>query len=187
MSEANWHALHVRSRHEKSVWAQLESKAHEVFLPLYGTRQKWADRWKSVELPLFPGYVFCRFDLRDRSSVLTTSGVIDLVRIGLSPAPIESSEIEAIQRIVNLPLAAEPYGDLLAGEFVTLTQGPLKGLTGKVTEVRKGLRLIVSVELLRRSVLVEIDRDWVAPSKALRWANVGQTVPDLSQQFRLAG
>jgi transcription antitermination factor NusG len=187
MSERHWHALYVRSRHEKSVWAQLESKDHETFLPLYSSRQKWADRWKAVQLPLFPGYVFCRFDIRERSSVLTTSGVIDLVRAGSSPATIDPNEIEAIQRVVSSQLTTEPYGDLLAGELVTMSEGPLKGLTGKLTEVRKGLRLVISVELLRRSVLVEIDRAWVMPIQPRRWVCAAQTGRDLSNQISLVG
>jgi transcription antitermination factor NusG len=157
----HWHALFVRSRHEKSVHAQLDAKSEDVFLPLYRRKHKWADRWKLVDLPLFPGYVFCRFDPSKRSSVLATSGVIDLVRIGSQPAIIDEFEIEAIQRVVRSPLLAEPYPDLVKGEQVMMSDGPLKGLTGTLMEVRKGLRLVISVELLRRSVLIEIDRDWV--------------------------
>jgi transcription antitermination factor NusG len=159
-----WHALYVRSRHEKSVYAQLDAKEEEAFLPLYSRKQKWADRWKTVELPLFPGYVFCRFDANRRYSVLATSGVIDVVRTGSQPAPIHAGDIEAIQRIVKSPLLTEPLPDLVAGEKVIMSDGPLKGLTGTLMEVRKGFRLVVSIELLRRSVLVEIDRDWVVSS-----------------------
>jgi transcription antitermination factor NusG len=162
-SETQWHALYVRSRHEKTVWAQLDAKAQEVFLPLYCSKHIWADRLKTVHLPLFPGYVFARFDISKRSSVLATSGVIDVVRIGPHPAAIDPSVIEAIRSVVNSPLRAEPYSDLVTGEEVMMSEGPLKGLTGTLMEVRKGLRLVISIELLRRSVLVEIDRDWVVP------------------------
>ena len=164
--ESRWHALYVRSRHEKSVHAQLDGKSEDVFLPLYSTKRKWADRWKTVTLPLFPGYVFCRFDANTRSSVLATSGVIDLVRIGTQPAAIHEHEIEAIQRVVSSSLQAEPCADLITGAPVMLSEGPLKGMSGTLMEVRKSLRLVVSVELLRRSVLVEIDRDWVITSSA---------------------
>ena len=159
-----WYALYVRSRHEKSVYAQLDAKAEEAFLPLYSRKQKWADRWKTVDFPLFPGYVFCRFDTDRRHSVLATSGVIDVVRTGSLPAGIRDRDIEAIQRVVKSPLLTEPFSDLVAGEEVMMSDGPLKGITGTLMEVRKGLRLVVSVELLRRSVLVEIDRDWVVSS-----------------------
>lgn len=161
----HWHALYVRSRHEKSVYAQLDAKTADVFLPLYSKKQKWADRWKIVQLPLFPGYVFCRFDASGRSSVLATSGVIDVVRTGSQPAAIDECEIEAIHQVVRSPLLAEPYPDLVKGKRVMMSEGPLKGLSGTLIEVRKGLRLVISVELLRRSVLIEIDRDWVVPGE----------------------
>ena len=158
-----WYALHVKSRHEKTVHAQLQAKQQDAFLPLYSIKSKWADRWKTVCLPLFPGYVFCRFDLAARYSVLATSGVIDVVRVGSEPAAIESSEIEAVQMIVNSRVPAEPYADLAKGQRVMMTGGPLNGLTGTLTSIRNTVRLVVSIELLCRSVLVEIDREWVMP------------------------
>ncbi len=169
----SWYALYVRSRQEKSVQAQLQAKAEDVFLPLYASRHKWADRWKTVSLPLFPGYVFCRFDAGHRSSVLTTSGVIDVVRSGSQLAPVADRDIEAIKRVVSSPLLAEPYPDLVPGESVTMRDGPLVGMSGTLMEVRKGLRLVVSVELLRRSILIEIDRDWVASNAPRRLAASG--------------
>ena len=80
-----WYALQVRSRHEKKVHAHLQAKSQDVFLPLYRASHKWADRRKTVHLPMFPGYVFCRFDTTLRHSVLATSGVIDIVRVGTGP------------------------------------------------------------------------------------------------------
>jgi transcription antitermination factor NusG len=163
-----WYALRVRSRHEKSVFAQLVAKQHEAFLPSYNARHKWVDRWKTVSMPLFPGYVFCRFDAALRTSVLTTSGVIDVVRAGSQPAAVDSAEIDAIRVAVNSPLFTEPYAGLIKGQGVVVTGGPLAGLTGHLVEMRKNLRLVLSVELLSRSVLVEIDRDWVAPRAPVR-------------------
>jgi transcription antitermination factor NusG len=164
-SDTAWFALYVRSRHEKSVHAQLEAKADESYLPLYCAKHKWADRWKTVSLPLFPGYVFCRFEGSRRSAVLATSGVIDVVRVGPEPAAVAASEIEAIRRVLRSQLSAEPYDDLVRGDQVRMSDGPLKGLTGTLMEVRSSLRLVISVDLLHRSVLVEIDRDWVVPSR----------------------
>lgn len=159
-----WYALHVRSQHEKMVFAQLDAKRYETFLPLYSARHRWSDRWKTVSLPLFPGYVFCRFDARQRSSIMTTSGVIDLVRTGSQPAPIESSEIESVRAVVASKLAAEPFGSLVKGQSVKLVSGPLTGVTGTLMEIREDFRFVVSVQLLNRSVSVEIDQDWVAPN-----------------------
>ena len=157
----HWYALFVRSRHEKSVHSQLSAKEHEVFLPLYTARHKWADRIATVQMPLFPGYVFCRFDPGARSSVMASSGVIDVVRQGREPAPIDGAEIEAIQSVVRTPLFTEPYAGLVAGDQVVMSAGPLTGLTGTLVEIKNGVRFVLSVQLLNRSVLVEIDRDWV--------------------------
>ena len=178
LSETHWYALRVRSRHEKKVQDQIDAKAHEVFLPLYNTWHRWADRWKNVSLPLFPCYVFCRFSAGERSSVVATSGVVDVVRIGAQPAVIHPSEIEAIQRVVSSDLPAEPYANLVKGDMVMMSGGPLKGLTGRLVEVRSSPRLVVSIDLLCRSVLVEIDRDWVIPC---RYAVVDTQSQTLSQ------
>lgn len=158
----SWHALHVRSRHEKFVSAQLQVKQQEVFLPLYAAKRRWADRWKTVSLPLFPGYVFCRFGPQHLSTVLRTSGVIDCVRSGCEPASIDSKQIESIQLAVNSTLLTEPYAGLAKGQQVMMTDGPLRGMIGTLIEMRGNFRLVLSVELLQRSVLVEIQRDWVA-------------------------
>jgi transcription antitermination factor NusG len=162
-SRDRWYALYVRPRHEKSVCLQLEAKEKETFLPLYRTRNRWADRWKTISVPLFPGYVFCRLDIACRSSVLNAPGIIDVVRLGCEPAPVDTGQIEAIRLIVNSAAFAEPYPHLVRGDRVIMQGGPFSGLTGTLMEVRNSLRLVVSVELLCRSVLVEIDRDWVAP------------------------
>jgi transcription antitermination factor NusG len=181
-----WYALHVRSRHEKTVYSQLEAKQQDVFLPLYTTRNKWGDRWRSVSLPLFPGYIFCRFDPGERYSVVATSGVIDIVRIGSEPAPIEAQEIEAVQRIVASSIPAEPYPNLAQGQKVMLTDGPLVGLTGTLTHIRNGCRLVVSIELLCRSVSVEIERDWVIPAEPAAPFGPKSTVANGAREFRSA-
>ncbi|MBZ5601264.1 MAG: hypothetical protein LAO79_03060 [Acidobacteriia bacterium] len=160
----------MRSRHEKSVKSQLDAKDKEAFLPLYSARHKWADRSQTVSLPLFPGYVFCRFTPADRSAVMTTSGIIDVVRIGTDPAPLPEHEIDAIRRVVNSPLLTEPYAGLARGQEVVVVGGPLAGIHATVTEVKKNLRLVLSVDLLQRSVLVEIERDWVIPHNAVKLA-----------------
>ncbi len=160
-----WYALRVRPRHEKSVTEQLATKRYSAFLPLYSVRRRWADRWKVVSLPLFPGYVFCCFDAASRGRVLSTPGVIDVVRLGSEPAPIASSEIEAIRLVVASDLKAEPYPSLVRGQRVVVAGGPLDGVAGTLMQVRNGVRLVISVELLQRSVQVEIERERVIPSE----------------------
>ena len=101
-----WFALRVKSRSEKIVSTIVRYKGFEEFLPLYQSRRRWSDRFKSVELPLFPGYVFCRVDPEHRLPLLTIPGVLDFVRIGRVPAPIDTAEIAAIQTAIGSGLLA---------------------------------------------------------------------------------
>jgi transcription antitermination factor NusG len=161
MSDMSWFALRVRSRHEKAVASGLEARKIEQLLPMYVSRNKWADRYKNVQLPLFPGYVFSRFDVNKRVEVLRTPGVVDLVRFGEVLLPVDPKEVEALQKLAVSGLACEPHTAVTVGERVEICGGPFFGLSGLVTEVRNSLRLVLSVTLLQRSVLVELDRDWV--------------------------
>jgi transcription antitermination factor NusG len=172
---SKWYALRVRSRHEKTVHAQLMAKQQDAFLPLYSTRRRWADRWKTVSLPLFPGYVFCRLDGARRHTVLATSGVVEVVKVGPEPAPIEDAEIEAVQLIIRSQAEAEPYPGLIKGQRVMMAGGPLAGLAGTLAEIRDRLRFVVCVEILCRSVMVEVNREWIIPLDVSKSAPAGWT------------
>ena len=161
MSATLWFALRVKPRHEKSVSASLRSRNVESLLPLYLTRNRWKDRYKEVSLPLFPGYVFSRFEYGNRSEIFRTPGLIDIVRFGDTPLPVDPAEMESLQRLVESGLACEPYPAIGVGEQVEICAGPFCGQSGLVTEIRSKLRLVLSVSLLQRSVLVEFDREWV--------------------------
>ena len=164
--QQSWFALRVKSRTEKVVSTIARNKGFEEFLPLYQSRRRWSDRFKSVEMPLFPGYVFCRLNPEFRLPLLTIPGVMSFVGIGKVPVPIDETEIAAIQAAVGAGLSAEPYPFLEVGQRVRLAEGPLTGLEGLLVEVRKQQRLVVSVSMLKRSVAVEIDRQWVRPLDA---------------------
>jgi len=158
-----WFALQVRSLREKRVGCLLKDKGYAEFVPLYRARRRWSDRVKEIELPLFPGYLFCRLDPRYRLPVLTTPGVMNIVGTGKTPIPVLDSEVEAIQTIVRSGQDALPWNFLQVGHLVWVEEGPLQGLEGILVEFRKRHRLVVSVTLLQRSVAVEVDRDWVRP------------------------
>ncbi len=162
---SEWFAFRVRPRHEKQVSIALREKGFTEFLPLYKSRRQWADRTKVVEMPLFPGYIFCSSKRSSIVPVLMTNGVIDVVRAGTHPLPADKAEIEALQKTVrvNVPLEAWPYTEAGESGSFSIVRGPLSGLTGILVEVRHSQRLILSVNLLRRSVLVEVHPDWVAP------------------------
>lgn len=165
IQNAAWYAVAVRSNFERIVAGSLQYKDYEIFLPSYRRQRRWSDRTKIAECALFPGYLFCRMDLRARVPLLNTPGVVSIVGIGKCAAPVADSEIQAIQTIVEsgLPVAPAPY--LNAGEPVRITRGPLAGLEGIVVSAKNRSRLLVSVEMLRRSVTVEIENDWAQPGK----------------------
>jgi transcription antitermination factor NusG len=158
-----WFAVRVKSRSEKSVAAIAQYNGFEQFLPLYQSRRRWSDRVKSVELPLFPGYVFCRIEAARRLQLLTIPGVQQIVGAGKTPLPVDDAEIMALQVAAKSGLPAEPWPFLRAGQRVLLEDGPLAGLEGLLIDFRKNYRLLLSVTLLNRAVAVEIDRDWVTP------------------------
>ncbi len=158
-----WYALRVRGRQERNVASALYEKGYEVFLPQYRSLRQWSDRIKELDLPLFPGYLFCRFDVTRRLPVLQTSGVFEVVTLGKRIVPIEEREIEAIQSIVASSLNAEPWPYLRVGQWVRIEYGPLNGVEGVLILVKNAHRLVVSVNLLQRSVCVEVDPDWVTP------------------------
>jgi len=157
----SWYALHVRPRYESAVELQLEGKGYEVFLPTYESKRRWSDRVKTVVQPLFPGYVFCRFNVGARLPILITPGVNAIVGIGKTPVPLDAEEISAIRNVIDSGVATSPCDYIREGESVQVESGPLEGLVGIVQRNKNSDRLIVSLTLLMRSVSVEIDRSWV--------------------------
>ena len=158
-----WFAIRVKSNFEKKVAAGLRSKGLEEFLPLYQSRRRLSDRYKTVELPLFPGYLFCRLDLGHRLPLLTTVGFLYIVSLGNKPVPVDEREIAAIQFVVRSGFPVMPWPSLAVGQRVRLESGPLCGLEGVVMQVGMRDRICVSVTLLQRGVSVEVDRDWIRP------------------------
>jgi len=158
-----WYALRIRSNQEKVVAAIIENKGFEKFLPLYRSTRRWSDRTKQLDLPLFPGYLFCRLDPQVALPVLTTPGVVSIAGAGKLPLPVSDEEIEAVRMVIKSGLAAMPWPSLAVGSSVLIERGPLKGLEGVAVNVEDRCRLIVSVQLLQRSLAVEIDRSWARP------------------------
>ena len=163
MADFPWFALSVKPLREKYVGSVLAGKGFTQFVPFYRDRRRWSDRVKEIELPLFPGYIFCRLDLNNRLPVLVTPFVNFIVGMGKTPIPVQDSEIEAIRTIVTSGQDALPWNFLPVGCLARIEEGPLQGLEGILIEVKKQHRLVVSVTLLQRSVAVEVDRNWVTP------------------------
>jgi transcription antitermination factor NusG len=161
-SQFPWFALQVRTRNEAGVAEQLGGQGYDRFLPLYKVRKRWSDRIKEVNAPLFPGYLFCRFNPQDRLPILKTPGVMQIVGFKNGPVAVDESEIRALQTVVAAGAPQQPWPFLTAGDRVRIESGPLLGLEGILTEVRSSHRLVLSVTLLQRSVAVEIDSALVA-------------------------
>jgi transcription antitermination factor NusG len=158
-----WFAIHTRTRYENFVATQLRGKGYELFLPLYNCRRRWSDRIKELELPLFPGYLFCRFDPLNRLPILMTPGVFRVVGIGKNPFPVDDAEIAAIQAALRSGLPTQPWPFLQIGQRVKVEFGPLWGLEGVLISLKGRHRLVLSVTLLQRSMAVEVDGACVRP------------------------
>jgi transcription antitermination factor NusG len=163
MSLSSWYALTVKPRHEQTASQHLGAKGLERFVPTYRTSRRWSDRRKEVELCLFPGYVFCRFSYDERLRVLGTPGITSIVGFAKTPAPVPDSEIAAIEALVKSGRALEPWPYLRAGDRVRIEEGCLQGLQGALIREKNPWRVVVTVELLHRSVAVEVDRQVLSP------------------------
>ena len=157
-----WYALYVRSRHEKVVEGGLRGKGFTAFSPFYRTKRKRVDRIAEVDVPLFPGYVFCHFDANKRLPILMTPGIVGLVGTK-RPEPVDESEIASIRTLALSGRPVQPWPFLKSGQRVRLQAGPLAGAEGIFLRVKDAWHLVVSVSLLQRSVSVTIDSESVEP------------------------
>ena len=160
---ANWFALQIRSRWEATTAGLLRGKGLETFVPTYTTRRKWSDRFKVVEAPLFPGYVFCRFDVHNRLPILITPGVISVVGRGKTPIAVDDAEIASIQSAIQSGVPVEPWPYVEIGERVRIKDDVLDGMEGILTSFKGSHRVVISVTLLHRSVALEIERSRITP------------------------
>ena len=158
---APWYGVRTRANHERTAATILEAKGYEQYLPSYKVRRRWSDRIVETILPLFPGYVFCRFDLLDRLLIVTTPGVVSILGFGNEPAAIPEEEIAAIETVLRSGMAAEPHPFLREGQRIRVNRGALEGLEGILIKKKSEWRLVISITLLQRSVTVEVDRDWI--------------------------
>lgn len=153
----NWYALFVRYQHEKFVALGLSNKNIETYLPLCNSTRQWQDREKQLWLPLFPSYVFVRENMDRQLQIISTPGVIHIVRFGGRPAVVSQSHIDAVRKILESHCAVEPHPYLRSGDRVRVKAGPLTGLEGILTRKKNRAQLVISIEMLGRSASVEIE------------------------------
>ncbi len=162
---SRWFAAYTTARHEKSVARQLESRAIEWFLPLFRMVRRRTNGCRvTVEQPLFPSYIFVSIERRDTVKVLQVPGVLSIVSAGREPSPLPASEIEGLR--AGLPLRQfEPHPYLVLGERVRIISGSLAGMAGVLVRKKNNLRVVLTLELIRQSVAVEVDIEEIEPFK----------------------
>jgi transcription antitermination factor NusG len=152
----HWYAAYTKPRHEKNVAAQLGMREVETYLPIYRAIHNWNGRKAEVNLPLFPGYVFVKLPLAERVRVLEQPGVVRLVGVNGKATPVPEDDIERLRSSLAF-FKAEPYPFMVPGEKVRIRTGPMAGLEGKILRRKGKFRLVVSLELIQRSIVLEID------------------------------
>lgn len=158
-----WYAVSIRPRHEKFVARHLECRGLNYFLPVYRSVRCWKNRRKELDMPLFPGYVFVNLNLRDRLGVLQAPGVVRFVLFQGQPAAIPDAEIRALESSLSTGLKLQPHPYLREGARVRIKRGPLLGTEGIMIHRKQRFRLVLSIDLIMRSVMVEVDEGDVEP------------------------
>jgi transcription termination/antitermination protein NusG len=155
--EPYWFAAYTSAHHEKRVAAELGARSVEHFLPLYSSLRRWRDRRVQLDLPLFPGYVFVRLPFSERLRALQIPSVVRLVGFGGLPVPLPDDEIELMRLGLSQSGDAEPHPFLAVGRRVRITAGPFAGLEGILKRKKSSLRVVISLELIQRSIMVDVD------------------------------
>ena len=164
----NWYALHIRSRHEKRVAERLGSQSLETFLPLHRSRHTWKNGVHvDVDLPLFPCYLFARTSIHDRIRLLQQPGVLGFAASSAKPTVIPDEEISVL-RTATESLKAEPHPYLNSGDSVRIVAGPLIGMTGILTRRKQEYRVVLSIEAIMRSIVVEVSEFDIEPQERKR-------------------
>jgi len=156
-SNPGWYAIYTRHQHEKTVARLLSDKGFEIFLPIQTVARRWKDRTKELSLPLFPCYIFFWGTLQRRLEIVTTPGFHSFVGFGDQPITISQEEIQAVRQALTSGSKLEPCPFLRYGDKVRIRSGPLEGIEGILVRRKNSYRLVLSVELLEKSVAVEVD------------------------------
>jgi transcription antitermination factor NusG len=158
-----WYAVYTQANHEKKAAAEISRRGVESFLPLYRTTRRWSDRRVELDMPLFPGYVFVRLPLCDRLTILQAPGVVRLVGFGGLPTALPENQMDSLRSGLNGSLRAEPHPYLTVGRRVKMKSGPLAGMEGILLRRKGRFRVVISLELIQRAVVVDADATDVEP------------------------
>jgi len=161
----SWFAVRTRPRHEKKVKRELSEKGIQSFLPMHRERRRWSDRAQWVELPMFSQYLFVRVPAggESRIRVLQTNGVVHFVGNSERGTPVPDEQVESLAAIVSHRISTTPHEFLSVGERVRIRGGALDGIEGILSAIRNDKSLVVSVDLIQKSVAIRIDGFDVQP------------------------
>lgn len=162
-----WYACRTRARAEKQVDRLLQGAGFSSYLPLVELERRWSDRKKRVGFPLFPGYVFAQFRLLEIHRILTTPGVVTVVRLNGYPTPIRDEELDSVRRLVagvnQTGMMPSPSDYLEEGEEIVVVEGPFKGMYGILLEIEGRSSVVVRLTAIRQAIRVVLDRRLVRP------------------------
>lgn len=161
-AQARWYAVYTCANHEKRVAEQFSSRSFEYFLPQYESVRRWKDRRVRLQLPLFPSYLFVHLALQERLRVLQVPGVVRLVGFNGSPTPMPQEDVNRIREFLAPGWRAQPHPYLQVGRRVRVVRGPLAGMVGIVLQRKNRSRLVLSFDVIQRSMAIEIDESDLA-------------------------
>src|SRR5579872_2904391 len=164
LADEKWYALYTCARHEKRIAEQIERRSLPCFFPLYRSMRRWADRRKELQLPLFPGYVFVRLGLQRKLNVLQIPGVVHIVSFDGRPAEVPVEEIDRWRTRLSGAAGIEPHPYLQKGRRVRVRRGAMQGLEGIVTRRKGHCRVVFSIDLIQRSVAIELEEEDLEPA-----------------------
>jgi len=183
MQPPRWFALYTTSRHEKRVAQHLKQRQIECYLPLYRSQRRWSDGSRvTLELPLFPGYLFIHIPRSERRRVLAVPGALAVVGgTGGEPAAVPDGTIDALRTGLGLR-PAQPHPLVTSGERVRIRSGALAGLEGVVVRSKNGLRVVMTLEHIQQSYAVEVGLDDLEPvtPRAPAGARISKAGPSLA-------
>src|ERR1700741_2114527 len=165
-NEMFWYAGYTASRHEKRAAENFAQRGVETFLPLYESIHRCNNGRDRVLLPFFPGYIFVHIPLRDRMRVIEVPGFVRLVGFNSLPCPLPEVDINRVKEALNKGVVAEPYPYLTVGTRVEVRNGPLQGMTGILLRRQNKCRVVISVDLIMRSMAVEVEAADVVPVRS---------------------
>ena len=159
-----WYAVYVKSRYEKKTSKLLEDRHIETYLPLIGRLKLWSDRKKLVEEPLFKSYLFVHTDLKNYFEILNTPGIVRFVGFEGKPVPVPDNQLAAVKSYIgdyDCQDDCDMLQDLQEGQVVEITYGQMRGLIGKLVEIKGKQRVVVNIESVGQSLPISVPRSQV--------------------------